>query len=101
MLSKYEFWTLTGIGAVALALSGVNVYLSQTNTGLQAEASGRAQYIQQSVALENLYRDIVQALADRAVRTHDTQIRDLLAAEGINVNFDAAPAPAAAEKDKK
>jgi hypothetical protein len=101
MLNNYEFWTLTGIGALALGLSGVNMYLSQTNAGLQAEASGRAQYIQQSVALENLYREIVQALADRAIRTRDTQIRDLLAAEGLNVNFDTAPPPAAAQSDKK
>jgi len=90
MLNNFEFWTLAGVGAVALALSGVNMYLSQTNGVLQAQANSRQQYIQQSIALEGLYREIIQALADRAIRTRDEQIRDLLAAEGLNVQFDAA-----------
>jgi hypothetical protein len=100
MLRSFEFWMLTAMGAIALALSGLNMYLSQANGALQAQANSRAQFIQQSIALEGLYREIVQALADRAVRTRDTQIRDLLAAEGLTVNFDAAPAPAAPETPK-
>ncbi len=96
MLKNYEFWTLTGVGAIAVILTGINMYLAQANGTLQNEASSRAQYIQQSVALGNLYRDVAQALAERAVRTRDDQVRDLLAAEGFTVNFNgpaAAPAP--------
>ena len=93
MLNDFEFWTLTAIGAIAFVLSGTNMVLAQTNGKLQAEASSRAQDIQQGVAVANLYRDVIQALADRAIKTQDEQIRDLLAAEGLNVTFPpAAPA---------
>ena len=100
MLNNYEFWTLTGIGAIAFILTGTNMYLVQTNTALQTEAGGRAQQIQQSIALENLYRQVAQALAERAIKTQDEQIRDLLAAEGLTVNTNAQPAPPAAEAGK-
>ena len=91
MLKNYQFWILTVVGVLALVLAIANMALSRTNGATQAEANSRAQYIQQSIAMENLYRDIVQELADRAVKTRDDQIRDLLAAEGFNVNFAAPP----------
>ena len=94
MLKAYQFWVLTVAGIICLALVAANIVLVQNNRSLQTEANGRGQYIQQSVQIENLYREIVQALADRAVRTHDEQVRDLLAAEGFNVNFDAPPSEA-------
>lgn len=70
--------------------------LFQSNRRLQEEATSRAQYIQQSIGMEGLYRDIVKALADRAIATHDDQVRDLLAAEGIDLKFgetSGSPAP--------
>ena len=91
MLKPSQYWILTGAGVIAVALAVTNMFMVQGNTALKAEASSRAQYIQQSIALEQLYGQIVQELAQRAVRTQDDQVRDLLAAEGIN--FDA-PAPA-------
>lgn len=92
MLKTSQFWTLTVAGGLALCLTLVNMYLFLANRDLQSEASGRAAYIQQSIAMESLYRQIVQELAERAVRTRDEQIRDMLAAEGLNISFDAKPA---------
>ncbi|MCK6370075.1 MAG: hypothetical protein L6Q83_01915 [Gammaproteobacteria bacterium] len=94
MLERSQFWILTAIGAVAFVLAPVNMTLFLVNRGQQAEAASRAQFIQESVALENLYREIVQALADRAARTRDEELRALLAAEGFNLSFDAPPAGA-------
>lgn len=95
MLKDNEFWTLTVVCALALVLACLNMFLFQANRGLQAEANGRAQFIQQSIALETLYRQIVQELADRAVRTRDDQIRDMLAGEGLNLTFGPPPADGA------
>ncbi len=92
MLKNGQFWTLSIIGAVALLLAVANMFLFAQNRALQTEAAGRSQYIQQSVQLQDLYRRLVQELGERALRTRDDQIRDLLASQGINVNFDAAPA---------
>jgi len=87
MLKETEFWTLTGVCALALVLAFVNMALVQSNRAMQAEANGRAQFIQQSIALEQLYRQIVQELAERAARTRDDQLRAMLADEGVNVTF--------------
>ncbi len=92
MLTRFQFWLLTAAGGLAVVLVAVNMYLFQGNRVLQGEASSRAQFIQESIALENLYREIVQGLADRAVRTRDEQVRELLAAEGFNVTFEPPPA---------
>lgn len=94
MLKGYQFWILTVAGVICLALVIANMVLVQTNHALQTDANSRGQYIQQSIQIETLYREIVQALADRAVRTQDAQVRDLLAAEGFNVNLDAPPGEA-------
>ena len=91
MLNRTEFWTLTVAGVLALVVALVNMYLFQANRGLQARANDRAQYIQQSAALENLYRSIVSELADRAIKTRDDQIRDMFAELGLNLSFDAPP----------
>ncbi len=93
MLKRHEFWILTAAGGLAIALSLANAYLFTGNRTLQQQANQRAQYIQQSIALEGLYREIVQGLAQRAVSTRDDQIRDLLAGEGITLNAGAGAAP--------
>ena len=93
MMKAYQFWILTVAGFVCLALVIANIVLTETNRRLQAQVTSLGHYIQQSIQLDNLYREIVQALADRAVRTRDEQVRDLLAAEGFKVSFDPPPAP--------
>ncbi len=92
MLKNGEFWTLTVVGAIALLLVVGNMILFTQNRELQTQAATRNQFIQQSVSLQQLYRQLVQELGERALRTRDDQLRDLLSSQGINVNFDAAPA---------
>jgi hypothetical protein len=56
----------------------------------------RGQYIQQSVQLEALGREIVTAIANLAVQQKDDQLRGILDAHGIRINAPAVgDAPAA------
>lgn len=91
MLKAWEFWTLTLVALAAAALAAADMMMFTQNRAIQAEAAGRAQYVQQSVQLEGLYREIVKALADLSVRNQDTALRDLLAAQGITVNSGVQP----------
>jgi predicted nucleic acid-binding Zn ribbon protein len=101
MLKNGEFWLLTVLAAGALVLALVNMFMFSQNRETQGEVNSRAQYIQQSVQLDGLYREMVKALADLAVRTNDKQIGDLLAAHGISVTVGpAASAPPAADVKK-
>jgi len=94
MLTKGAFWTLVVLGLASLVLAGLNMTLFSQNRLAQADMQARAQYIQQSIQLEPLYREMVKALAEMSMRNNDAQLRDLLAKRGITLS--APPgAPAA------
>jgi len=96
MLKKNEFWTLTGLAAIGLALAVANMVMFSQNRTAQAAVSGRAQYIQQTAQLEPLYREMVKALSELSVRNNDAELRDMLAKQGITISQSPAPvAPAA------
>ena len=85
MLKKWEFRFLTAVAGLTLLLVIVNAVLFLGNRSGQIEVNSRQQYIQQSIQLEGLYREIVKALADLSIKNNDKQIRDMLASQGITV----------------
>lgn len=96
MLKRSEFWVLSAIGAGCVLFAILNMTLYTGNQSLQVQVSQRAQYIQQSVQLQGLYRQIVGALAELSVRNKDPQLRAVLARQGINVTAGSQPPAAAA-----
>lgn len=106
MLRKWQFNLLTALGIGALLLVLGNATLFMLNRHLQAEFSQRQQFVQQTVALEGLYRDIVKALAELAVKGNDPQLLGVLTAQGLTVNLNGAadkpvePAPRPSDKQK-
>lgn len=101
MLTKPQFWILTALASVIAVLILANMYVFSANRTVQNDVSQRALFIQQTVPLETLSRDIALALAQLSVRSEDAQIRSLLTSLGININVNApgqpAPKPGAAE----
>ena len=99
MLKQWEFWTVTTLALVAAIFMVANLLLFTTLRTVKAEVAARQEYIQQTVQLETLYREIVKALADLSVRNRDEDLRALLSAQGISVMVNApatssaAPAP--------
>jgi hypothetical protein len=106
MLSKFQFNLLTALGAAALLLVLFNSVLFTLNRDAQGELNKQQQFIQQTLPLEGLYRDIVKALAEMAVKGNDRKVLDMLAAQGLNVSVQkptATPAespPSNGEKKK-
>jgi ABC-type transport system involved in cytochrome bd biosynthesis fused ATPase/permease subunit len=95
MLKSWQYTVLNAIGALALLLVLFNAVLFTKNRDLQQQVNARQQYLQQTTALEGLYRDIVKALAELAVSNNDTQLLEMLASQGLNVSVNApAPTPA-------
>jgi type VI protein secretion system component VasK len=82
---RSSFW-VTLAAAVALALTVVNMVLFDGNRTLQAEISTRAQYIQQTVQIEAVNRELINALANLSVRNKDEALRTVLSQHGITVN---------------
>ncbi len=100
MLLRWQFMVLTVLGAVALALVLVSAGLFTMNRAAQTALGQRQQYVQQTVALEALYRDIVKALAELAVKGNDPQLLAVLGAQGLSVTIDG-PAGASAAPARK
>lgn len=103
-MTRLEFWIATFLGGSCVALMVANVTLASLNRGLQADVGVRQQYVQQSVQLEGLYREIVRALAELGARNNDQDVRTLLQRHGITYSLNApapAPAPVAPRKDGK
>jgi len=102
VLARWQFWVTTLVAILVGLLAGYTMMLFSQNRITQAELAQRSQYVQQSVQLEGLYRDIVKALADLSVRNQDKALADLLTAQGITVNANAAtPTPGASSTDAK
>lgn len=85
MLKPWQFWTLTLLAGISVALTGFNIALYSQNRDLQTEITGRAQYVQQSAQLEPLFQEIVKALAELSVRKQDTALANLLTRRGFTV----------------
>ena len=92
MLKTSQFWLLTIIAVLAAAFAIANMVLIQGNRVAQTEVGARQQFIQQSVQLEVLYREMAKALADLAVRNRDQDLSALLSSHGISVSVNPAPA---------
>ncbi len=94
MLARWQLWVTTIVALVVAALAGYTMMLFGENRATQAELATRATYVQQSVQLEPLYRDMVKALADLSVRNQDKALSELLSSQGITIG-PATPAAAA------
>src|SRR5713101_1796456 len=82
-LKSVQSWVLTGVSGLTLGLVLLNIGLFGSNSTLQREVNSRQQFIQQSVQLEQLNREIVTALANLSAQNKDDQLKALLAAHGI------------------
>lgn len=106
MLSRWQFNLLTALGVAALLLVIANMLMSTLNRNAQIALNQQQTFIQQTVPLETLYRDIVKALAEMAVKGNDRQVLDMLAAQGLSVsmtnpvNAPSEPAPPQSAKPK-
>jgi hypothetical protein len=100
MLSKWQANLLTLLGASALMLVIVNGVLFNQNRATQAAFNQRQQFVQQTVPLEGLYREIVKALADLAVKANDREVLNMLSSQGISVTVNSSNLPADAPVGK-
>ncbi len=102
-MNRVQYWTATAVACTGLLLATANVTLASLNRGLQSDIGVRQQYVQQSMQLEGLYREIIRALAELGARNNDQDVRALLQRHGISytVNPQAAAVPAATAPARK
>jgi hypothetical protein len=74
------------IAALAVLLAIANIVMLEMNRRLQADVAARNHFIQQTVQIETLNREVVNALANLAVERNDEALKTLLAQHGITLN---------------
>lgn len=79
---------LTPLAVVILILVLANVLLTLGNQNLRLQLAERQQFMNQSIQMEGLYREIVGALATVAVKSNDAELTRLLESQGIKVSDD-------------
>ena len=79
---------LTPLAVLVLILVLVNVLLTLGNQSLRLQLAERQQFMNQSIQMEGLYREIVGTLASVAVNRNDAELKSLLTSQGINVSGD-------------
>jgi len=98
LLQKSWFrWVLSGIAVLGLAFVVINMFLFLGNRTIEGEVNDRQQFINQSMQLDRLNRELIAALANLAARNNDDQLKNLLASHGITftVNQPTSAGPAA------
>jgi type VI protein secretion system component VasK len=98
-VSRWQTW-VTLAAALGIVLILTNMILFEWNRSLQREVDARAQYIQQTVQLEGLQREIVSAIANLSVRNKDDALKTILTQQGITINVNPQTKPAQAPEAK-
>jgi hypothetical protein len=99
-MKRWQHALLTTLGTACLLAAAAGATLSTMNRELQGQVNQRQQYLQQSVQLEGLYREMVRALAELAARRSDDDLQRLLGKHGISVSVAPPPAAGAAVETK-
>ena len=76
---------LTALSALVLSLVIANVFIAIGNQSIQTDVSERQQVIASTLQLEALNRQLINVLANLALKTNDEQLKAVLATVGINL----------------
>jgi len=86
---------LTTLSVLVMVLVLVNIFISVGNQSIQSEVSERQQIIAQTLQLETLNRQLINVLANLALKTNDEPLMGVLAAAGINLQAGPQSTPPA------
>jgi hypothetical protein len=88
-MTKVQYWIVTAIAAACFATMAANVTLGYTNGAARNDVNLRQQFVQQSIQLEGLYKEIIRALAELGARNNDNDVKAMLQKHGITYNVNA------------
>lgn len=85
---------LTSLSVLVLLLVLVNIFIGIGNQSIQSDVSERQQVIAHTMQLEALNRQLINVLANLALKTNDEPLMGVLAAAGINLQAGPQTKPA-------
>ena len=93
-MTKIVKIVLTTSSSLLLLLVVINIFIGLGNQSIQAEVGERQQVIAQTMQLETLHRQLINVLANLALKTNDEPLKKVLLSAGINLGGGPEGAPA-------
>lgn len=90
-LNPREYWTLSAASVTCVMLVIVNISLSRGNHEMSSQVAKRQLFITQSVQLDKVNKQLVNAIAQFAVRDDDSALEGILTDHGITINRNNSP----------
>ena len=97
-MSKIAKWVSTILSSLILLLVVINIFIGLGNQSIQSEVGERQQVIAQTFQLQTLNGQLINVIANLALKTNDEALKKVLAAAGINLSPTDSPAAAPAKK---
>lgn len=97
-MTRAQYWIVTFLAAASFAAMLTTITLGYNNGLARADVTQRQQFVQQSVQLEGLYREIIRALAELGARNNDGDVKAMLQKHGITYNVNPPASPAASAR---
>ena len=94
-MTKKTKMVLTGLSVLVLLLVLVNIFIGIGNQSIRSDVGERQQVIAQTMQLEALNRQLINVLANLAMKSNDEALMGVLAAAGINLQAGPQTKPAA------
>ena len=85
-LNPREYWTLSAVSVACIMLVVINISLSQGNHDLSTKVANRQAFIAQSVKLDKVNKQLINAIAQFAVRDNDSALERILTDHDITIN---------------
>jgi hypothetical protein len=101
MLKRTLLCSSLGFGGLAFVLVIVNSVLILENRAMQKRIGEQQLSINQGVQMAQMFQVLAQKLGNAALSANDSQIKDMLTANGISVTPPSAAAPAAKQTKGK
>ncbi|MGB9153618.1 MAG: hypothetical protein WCD70_11085 [Alphaproteobacteria bacterium] len=98
MNEKIPYWLSVGLSTLALVLLLINITILNSNRAAQLDVNQRQATIAGGQQMNQLNQILVQAMAEAALKNNNTQLRDLLSAQGYTLKTEPAPAAKSTEK---
>ena len=91
-LTSIEYWSLSALAVTCIMLVVINIGMDQKNRELRQQVGQRQLFIAQTVPIEKINKQIVNAIARTVMETGDSGLTQLLGDQGIQVRAASDPA---------
>lgn len=95
-LNPREYWTLSAVSVACVMLVVINISLARGNRDIRQQVNQRQAFITQSLQLDKVNKQLVNAIAQLAVRNNDSALERVLSDQGITINRNSSNADAQA-----